>query len=61
MNRRIIRIMGVFFAGLLILGSIGCGAKLPTKTDDLTDGDQQKLTASTEIVTPADNTEETVD
>lgn len=55
MGMRIIKIMGVFFAGLLVLGSIGCGAQPPTKTDDITDGQQQKLTTSTEVVTPADN------
>ena len=60
MNKRIIKIMGVFFAGLLVLGSIGCGAKPPTKANDITNGEQEKLTAGTEIVTPADNTEITV-
>lgn len=61
MNKRIIKIMGVLFAGLLVIGSIGCGAKPPTKASDITDGTQQKLTTSTDIVTPADNTEVTVD
>lgn len=60
MNWRIIKIMGVFFAGLLILGSIGCGAQPPTKADDITNGQQQKFTTSTEIVTPADNNEATI-
>jgi hypothetical protein len=57
MKRRIIKIMGVFFAGLLVLGSIGCGAQPPTKASDISDSEQQKLTAGSEIFTPADNTE----
>lgn len=60
MNKRIIKITGVFFAGLLILGCIGCGAQAPTKADDITNGQQQKFTTSTEIVTPANNSEATV-
>lgn len=61
MIERIIRIMTVFAAGMLIFGIAGCGAKPPTTADDLSEGDQQKLTASSEIVTVAEDTEMTVD
>jgi hypothetical protein len=57
MKERILKIMSVFAAAILILGSAGCGAKPPTATDDLSDGEQQKLTASTEIVTVADDSQ----
>ena len=43
MRQKILKIMGVFAAGMLISGITGCGAKAPTKTDDLTQEEQQKL------------------
>ncbi len=61
MIERILRIMAVFAAGVLIFGIAGCGAKPPTTANDLTEGEQQKLTVSTEIVTVANDTEMTVD
>ncbi len=61
MKERILKIMAVFAAGMLIFGIAGCGAKAPTTADDLTDEDQQKLTASTEIVTTGSDREINVD
>ncbi|UCE67102.1 MAG: hypothetical protein JSU85_03560 [Candidatus Zixiibacteriota bacterium] len=61
MKERILKIMAVFVAGILIFSIAGCGAKPPTTANDLTEGEQQKLIVSTEIVTVAEDTEMTVD
>jgi hypothetical protein len=61
MNRRILKIVAVFAAGVMILGNVGCGAKGPTTANDITDDEQQKLTISSEIVTAAEETEINVD
>ena len=61
MKERILKIAAVFVAGILIFGIAGCGAKPPTTANDLPEGEQQKLTVSTEIVTIGDDTELTVD
>jgi len=57
MKERILKLMAVFAAVILVLGSAGCGAKPPTTANDLSESEQQKLTVSTEIVTVADDTE----
>lgn len=61
MMERILKIMAVFSTGILIFGIAGCGAKPPTTATDIPEGEQQKLTVSTEIVTVAEDTEMTVD
>ena len=57
MKKRIIKAMAAFAAGILILGSFGCGAKPPTTANDLTDDEQNKLVISSGIVTAAEETE----
>ncbi len=61
MKRQIIKLMAISAAGVMLLGAIGCGAKYPTEANDISEGDQQKLTISSEIVTVGDDTAITAD
>ena len=61
MKVRISKILAAVAAGMLILGIVGCGAKSPTTANDITDGDQQKLTDVIGTATTGSDTELTVD
>jgi hypothetical protein len=61
MKQRLLKMMAIFAAGFLISGISGCGARLPTTSDELSEGEQDKLTVSSEIVTAGEETEVAVD
>lgn len=57
MRGQIKKVMAIFCAGIMLFGVVGCGANYPTKADDISDGEQNKLTIISEIVTIADDSE----
>ncbi|GEM_PF-3521142 len=55
MRGQIKKVIATFCAGIMLFGVVGCGSNYPTKADDISNGEQSKLTISTEIVTVADD------
>ena len=57
MRGQIKKVMAILCVGIMMFGVVGCGAKYPTKANDISDGEQNKLMISTEIVPIADDSE----